>query len=196
MGAFCVFGVSRQQCRVKAEKKVPTMVGSGRDRRALPIAEWAQEVKVATDSLFITETRAVKISPEFDAPQFCRDWIAVVPRDVRLTQIMVRGPKVDKHGALVVKDGAPVMTWVPFDEKQNVPRPFGEVVGVDTPQRLTPKPVDRPVIKAGSRTEVRYRNPDDPLQTWTGRGKQPRWVADWAQGGKSLDALRVPGAAA
>jgi len=38
---------------------------------------------------------------------------------------------------------------------------------------------------------VRYRNPADATQTWTGRGRQPKWVSDWVGNGKSLDALRV-----
>lgn len=43
---------------------------------------------------------------------------------------------------------------------------------------------------AGSIT-VRYRNPADPGQAWTGRGRQPKWVSDWIGSGKSLDALQV-----
>jgi DNA-binding protein H-NS len=38
---------------------------------------------------------------------------------------------------------------------------------------------------------VRYRNPDDSAQQWTGRGRQPKWVKEWVEGGKSLDQLRV-----
>lgn len=38
---------------------------------------------------------------------------------------------------------------------------------------------------------VRYRNPSDPAQAWTGRGRQPKWVSEWVGSGKSLDALRV-----
>jgi len=38
---------------------------------------------------------------------------------------------------------------------------------------------------------VRFRNPSDASQQWTGRGRQPKWVKDWVEGGKSLDALRV-----
>ncbi|MBA4095048.1 MAG: histidinol phosphate phosphatase, partial [Candidatus Accumulibacter sp.] len=26
---------------------------------------------------------------------------------------------------------------------------------------------------------------------WTGRGRQPKWVKEWVEGGKSLDKLRV-----
>ncbi len=43
---------------------------------------------------------------------------------------------------------------------------------------------------AGS-VAVRYRNPDDSAQQWTGRGRQPKWVKEWVEGGKSLDQLRV-----
>jgi DNA-binding protein H-NS len=38
---------------------------------------------------------------------------------------------------------------------------------------------------------VRYRNPDNSQQQWTGRGRQPKWVKEWVEGGKSLDQLRV-----
>lgn len=55
-----------------------------------------------------------------------------------------------------------------------------------------PRSVDLPPVVRG-RPEVRYRNPNQPAQAWTGRGKPPRWVTEWVQGGKSLEALRVPG---
>ncbi len=38
---------------------------------------------------------------------------------------------------------------------------------------------------------VRYRHPDNAAQQWTGRGRQPKWVKEWVEGGKSLDKLRV-----
>ena len=38
---------------------------------------------------------------------------------------------------------------------------------------------------------VRYRHPDNSAQKWTGRGRQPKWVKEWVDGGKSLDQLRV-----
>jgi DNA-binding protein H-NS len=38
---------------------------------------------------------------------------------------------------------------------------------------------------------VRYRNPNNATQQWTGRGRQPKWVKEWVEGGKSLDTLRV-----
>lgn len=38
---------------------------------------------------------------------------------------------------------------------------------------------------------VRYRHPDNAAQQWTGRGRQPLWVKQWVESGKSIDLLRV-----
>ena len=116
MGAFCVFGVSRQVCRKQAEKKTPTVrvVDGKRINQSAP--EWGIAVAAETDRLFVETDKQVRISPELDAPQFCRDWIAAGPNEVRLTKIMVRGPKVDAAGKPVIRRGAPVMAWVPYDD--------------------------------------------------------------------------------
>ncbi|MEM7412641.1 MAG: H-NS histone family protein [Myxococcota bacterium] len=37
----------------------------------------------------------------------------------------------------------------------------------------------------------RYRNPDNPSETWSGRGPQPRWVEDLRAQGVRLDDLLV-----
>ena len=34
--------------------------------------------------------------------------------------------------------------------------------------------------------QVKYRNPEDPKQQWSGRGRQPAWVKAWVASGKSL----------
>jgi DNA-binding protein H-NS len=39
--------------------------------------------------------------------------------------------------------------------------------------------------------QARFRNPADGSQTWTGRGRQPKWIAEALAGGKSLDDFRV-----
>ncbi len=43
----------------------------------------------------------------------------------------------------------------------------------------------------GKKVEAQYRNPADNAQTWTGRGRQPRWIADGLAGGKTLDDFRI-----
>ena len=52
------------------------------------------------------------------------------------------------------------------------------------------------LIENGLRTKtgtvaVRYRNPANPAQQWTGRGRQPNWVKEWTAAGKSTDFLKV-----
>jgi DNA-binding protein H-NS len=37
----------------------------------------------------------------------------------------------------------------------------------------------------------RYRNPADSAQTWTGRGRQPRWIAEALASGRSLDDFKI-----
>ncbi|MGX4770544.1 H-NS histone family protein [Bradyrhizobium guangdongense] len=37
----------------------------------------------------------------------------------------------------------------------------------------------------------RFRNPNDPSQTWSGRGKRPRWVTDLLETGVELEELRT-----
>ncbi len=39
--------------------------------------------------------------------------------------------------------------------------------------------------------DPKYQNPDDPKQTWTGRGKRPSWIKAALEQGKSLDDLRI-----
>jgi len=43
----------------------------------------------------------------------------------------------------------------------------------------------------GKKVQAQFRNPADENQTWTGRGRQPKWVAEALAGGKRLDDLRI-----
>ena len=38
----------------------------------------------------------------------------------------------------------------------------------------------------------KYCNPSAPLETWSGRGKQPRWVVAALRSGHKLEDLRIP----
>jgi DNA-binding protein H-NS len=40
--------------------------------------------------------------------------------------------------------------------------------------------------------QPKYQNPQQPLETWSGRGKQPRWVSDMVQSGRDINDLRIP----
>ncbi|MGR3758427.1 MAG: H-NS histone family protein [Tranquillimonas sp.] len=37
----------------------------------------------------------------------------------------------------------------------------------------------------------KYRNPENPKQTWTGRGRQPGWIKDGLSSGKSLEDFAI-----
>ena len=45
--------------------------------------------------------------------------------------------------------------------------------------------------RKGSKVAVKYRNPKDPSQTWTGRGRKPRWIADALAKGQKMDSFLV-----
>jgi DNA-binding protein H-NS len=52
------------------------------------------------------------------------------------------------------------------------------------------------LIETGTRSKtgtvaVQFRNPNDATLQWTGRGRQPNWVKEWAAEGKSMDLLKV-----
>lgn len=44
------------------------------------------------------------------------------------------------------------------------------------------KPVKAPSV-------IKYRNPANPAQGWSGHGRRPQWVLDWLEQGKPLDGL-------
>lgn len=37
----------------------------------------------------------------------------------------------------------------------------------------------------------KYRNPENPDQTWTGRGRQPEWIKDAKAAGKDLATMEI-----
>jgi DNA-binding protein H-NS len=37
----------------------------------------------------------------------------------------------------------------------------------------------------------KYKNPEQPSETWAGRGKQPRWLTAQLRSGKKLDDFRI-----
>ena len=53
------------------------------------------------------------------------------------------------------------------------------------------------VIRAGQKPRKRrppkqkYRNPEKPSETWSGRGKKPAWVEEALEQGKSLKDLQI-----
>lgn len=44
---------------------------------------------------------------------------------------------------------------------------------------------------AGAKNPPKYRNPDNPSQTWSGRGRRPQWVNDAEANGVALESLAI-----
>jgi DNA-binding protein H-NS len=55
----------------------------------------------------------------------------------------------------------------------------------------------RPAGRGGPRGSVapKYRNPDNPGETWAGRGLRPRWLVAALKGGKKLEDFAIGSAA-
>lgn len=49
----------------------------------------------------------------------------------------------------------------------------------------------RPRANAGVPVPVKYRSKTDPNQTWTGRGRAPRWVQEFLNAGGNLNDLHI-----
>lgn len=47
------------------------------------------------------------------------------------------------------------------------------------------------VRKPRAKVAPKYRNPKEPEQTWTGRGRKPKWVERALDGGQTLKDLQI-----
>lgn len=59
-----------------------------------------------------------------------------------------------------------------------------DLLGMGKPRARAPSRVQKPVAE-------KYRNPRDPSQSWSGRGKRPRWLQDLLQQGATLESLQI-----
>ncbi|WP_102107734.1 H-NS family nucleoid-associated regulatory protein [Oceaniglobus roseus] len=45
--------------------------------------------------------------------------------------------------------------------------------------------------KTQQKNPPKYRNPENPTQTWTGRGRQPAWIKEALERNQSLDMFEI-----
>ena len=45
--------------------------------------------------------------------------------------------------------------------------------------------------KRVTKPAIKYVNPDNPLQTWSGRGRQPGWYKDAVKSGKKPESMEI-----
>ena len=48
-----------------------------------------------------------------------------------------------------------------------------------------------PARRAYPPVKAKFRNPDQPLETWSGRGKRPRWLDAKLRSGEQIDDFRI-----
>jgi DNA-binding protein H-NS len=66
-------------------------------------------------------------------------------------------------------------------QRENKTRAFGAIDTVSVPQEKRRYP----------RVLPKYRNPDEPSETWSGRGKTPRWLAAALKTGHTIDEFAI-----
>jgi DNA-binding protein H-NS len=50
---------------------------------------------------------------------------------------------------------------------------------------------DRRMRRPYPKVFPKYQNPKNPTETWSGRGRQPRWLSPQLRSGKKLDDFRI-----
>jgi DNA-binding protein H-NS len=74
-------------------------------------------------------------------------------------------------------------------EKRNLEQKLGKLrgdVAIASPRRPSRPRRRYPEVRP------KYQNPDNPSQTWTGRGRTPRWVTQMLETGKRIEDLLIP----
>jgi DNA-binding protein H-NS len=69
-------------------------------------------------------------------------------------------------------------------------RSIAQSLGVSVEQLIADAGKNPKGDKVGT-VRAQYRNPADSEQTWTGRGRQPKWVVEALANGKKLDEFRI-----
>ena len=69
----------------------------------------------------------------------------------------------------------------PFERFFDAPALMGKLANTTSKARTNTKQKMKP----------KYQNPADNLQSWTGRGRQPKWIAEGLANGKVLNDFRI-----
>jgi DNA-binding protein H-NS len=67
----------------------------------------------------------------------------------------------------------------------------GAAPGAPATARAAKTATRRPSSMAGTKVAPKYRNPARESETWSGRGKQPRWLAAYTAQGRALEEFRI-----
>jgi DNA-binding protein H-NS len=94
----------------------------------------------------------------------------------------LKSMSIDKLAKLKDQVDAILRTKV-VDERRALEAKLGTLSRLSTSKR----------VRMGARGPVapKYRNPENPSETWAGRGLKPRWLAAALKGGKKLEHFSI-----
>jgi hypothetical protein len=119
--AFCVFASSMPVARERAEKKVPLVDKDSKPPRRYTEAEWRALVDERASDVFASMS-PVQVSPAFDAPQFCEEWISIARTTGEYEGYVIkcRGTSLDAKGnpKISKSTGMPIITWVLYEPRK------------------------------------------------------------------------------
>jgi DNA-binding protein H-NS len=72
------------------------------------------------------------------------------------------------------------------DEKRKLEHRLDELV-----RRSVAAQTDIRQTRPSQKGEPKFRNPDDPSITWSGRGRHPRWMNELLAAGRAIDDFRI-----
>lgn len=114
MSTFAVFGMTRAFALAEARKKVKASRKTPQGEQAIPMSEWNSLCEKRADEI-MQGNQVCQLSPMFDAPQFCEEFIAVARKtlDCRDMHIKCKSLITDAKGQPVLnkKTGAPKVGW-------------------------------------------------------------------------------------
>ncbi len=68
-------------------------------------------------------------------------------------------------------------------------REMAAAVGLEVSFRVKRKTEEAP--KAARKVAPKYRHPENPALTWSGRGQMPRWLRELVEAGHDKEAFRI-----
>ncbi|WP_235504354.1 MULTISPECIES: H-NS family nucleoid-associated regulatory protein [Stenotrophomonas] len=112
--------------------------------------------------------------------------------NLRELDILIRAAK-DRHKTLTGRAPAEKVRRMLATEARRAGYAIEEIFGPDA-DAARPEPKTRGRRKR-AKVEPKYRDPDNRRNTWTGRGRMPRWLAAKTKHGRSVADFLIPGVA-
>ncbi len=118
--------------------------------------------------------------------------IDLTPLSVRELDALIRAARA-RHTTLTERPPAAQVRRLLAAQARTAGYTIEEIFGTDAAM-VPPEPKGRAKRKRG-KVEPKYRDPENRRNTWTGRGRMPRWLAAKTKHGRSVADFLIPGVA-